>query len=313
MCGLWQLFAVCANEEENMLPTLTVFTPTYNRAELLRRCYESLRRQTSKDFLWMVIDDGSTDNTETIVEQWIKEETQFEIKYIYKKNGGLHTGYNTAIEHAETELCICIDSDDYMPDNGVEQIITFWHANGSEKYAGIVGLDYDSNGNCIGDPLPQVTHLNLIDLTTGKYPIKNADRKLVVRTDLYKSVAPMPSFPGEKNFNPQYMHIKISLNYDFLVLNECLCHVEYQPDGMSNNMFRQYYNSPNSFAEIRLLDLSLPGTTALFKLKKSIHYCSSCILAKRKHFLWKSPCKFITMLAWIPGVLLSWIIKVKNR
>ena len=88
--------------------------------------------------------------------------------------------------------------------------------------------------------------------------------------------------PERKNFNPHYMHLKIGMKREFLVLflvlNECLCCVEYQPQGMSAGIYKQYYNGPNSFAEIRLLDLSLLGSL-LYKYKGSIHYCSSCILA----------------------------------
>lgn len=294
------------------MKTLTVFTPTYNRSELLKRCFDSLKRQTSKDFVWLVIDDGSTDNTLETVKKWMSDPLDFEIRYIYKDNGGLHTGYNAAIENAETELCVCIDSDDYMPDDAVESIIKFWNEYGSDEYAGIIGLDYLVTGECLGDLLPSQKSINLIDLTNGRYNIKNADRKLVIRTDLYKEVAPMPSFPGEKNFNPQYMHVKIGLKKEFLVLNKCLCIVEYQADGMSNSMFKQYYSSPNSFAEIRLLDLSLPNTSLKFKFKKSIHYCSSCFLARRKGFISKSPCKLITVISLIPGFLLSLYIRYKN-
>ena len=265
------------------MPVLTVFTPSFNRAILLARCYESCRRQTSKDFLWLIIDDGSTDSTAEVVKTWqFVPDNGFEIRYLCKENGGLHTGYNTAIANCDTELMICIDSDDYMPDDCVERILKFWKDKGSAEYAGIIGLDLTNDGKCIGDKLPDQKSINLIDLAIGKYPLKNGDRKLVVRTDLYKQVAPMPSYPGEKNFNPHYMHIKIGLKYDFLIMNECLCIVEYQPAGMSNNMMRQYYNSPNSFAEIRLLDLSLPGTSWIYKIKKSIHYCSSCISGKEK-------------------------------
>lgn len=295
------------------MPLLTIFTPTYNRADLLPRCYAALQRQTLKDFVWLIVDDGSTDNTEQVVRRWIENEKSFEIRYIYKENGGLHTGYNTAIAHADTELCSCIDSDDYPPDDCVELIHDFWERNRSDEYAGIIGLDYDLEGNCLGDLLPDQKEISLIDLSAGKYPIRNADRKLVIRTELYKEVAPMPSFPGEKNFNPQYMHIKIGLKRNFLVLNKCLCNVEYQPAGMSNTMFRQYYNSPNSFAEIRLLDLSLPGTSLVYKLKKNIHYCSSCILAHRNTMIKDSPCKLLTVLMILPGFVLSRVIVHKNK
>lgn len=295
------------------MATLTVFTPTYNRAQLLERCYESLKKQSLKDFVWLIVDDGSTDNTYQIVQNWMCEPSQFELQYIHKENGGLHTAYNAAIEAAETELCVCIDSDDFMPHDAVEKIINFWNENGDPQYAGIIGLDYDMNGVCIGDELPNKKSIDLVDLCRNKYHIKNGDRKLVIRTDLYKKVAPMPVFPGEKNFNPQYMHIQIALEREFLVLNECLCIVDYQPTGMSNSMFKQYYNSPNSFAEIRLQDLSLSDTSLFFKLKKSIHYCSSCILAKRKRCVLDSPCKLITALAYIPGIALSIYIRFKNK
>ena len=291
--------------------TLTIFTPTYNRKELLFRLYSSLKRQTNHEFIWLVIDDGSTDNTSEQIKSWIGTETQFEIRYVYKENGGLHTGYNKAIEVADTELCICIDSDDYMPDNAVERILDFCKENGSERFAGIIGLDYTMDGKCLGDYLPNQKSIDLTALAAGKYKIHNADRKMVVRTDLYKKYAPMPSYPGEKNFNPQYMHIQIGLEKEYLVMNECLCIVDYQESGMSNNIFRQYLNSPNSFADIRLLDLSLPNTGLKFKIKKSIHYCSSCFLAHRKGFIQASPHPMLALICVIPGYFLSVMIRKK--
>ena len=262
-------------------PILTVFTPAYNRADLLTRCYESMCKQTNKNFIWMIVDDGSTDNTREISESWVQNTKDFQVIYIYKENGGLHTAYNTAIANIDTELCVCIDSDDFMPDNAVGLILDFWKKNGSDKYAGIVGLDFDMDGNVIGDMLPDIKSVNLIGLFTGKYNIVNGDRTNVVRTELYKKYAPMKVFKGEKNFNPHYMHLQISEEYDFLVLNENLRFVDYQETGMSNSMLKQYRSSPNSFAEIRKLYLSFKDTSLKFKIKHSIHLASSCILAKK--------------------------------
>ena len=293
---------------------LTVFTPAYNRADLLVRCYDSMKRQTCKDFIWMIIDAGSTDGTQELVKQWISKESDFTIEYYYKENGGLHTAYNEAIAHISTELCVCIDSDDFMPDDAVKKITSFWKENGSNNVAGIVGLDYDLDDNIIGDPLPNQKTVNLINLLVGKYPIHNGDRTNVVRTELYKKFAPMKVFPGEKNFNPHYMHLQISQQYDFLVLNENLRYVEYQPTGMSNSMLKQYRNSPNSFAEIRKLYLSFPDTSFKFKLRHSIHLVSSCILAGKP---WKaikdSPCKMITIMAIPCGVVLAIYVTAKGR
>lgn len=293
---------------------ITVFTPAYNRADLLPRCYESMQRQTNKEFIWMIIDDGSTDNTKEMVASWIREEKSFKIEYLYKDNGGLHTAYNLAIAHIETPLCVCIDSDDFMPDDAIDKILKFWNQYGSDEYAGIVGLDYSLDGKVIGDPLPKQKSINLIDLLIGKYPIHNGDRTNVVRTELYKKVAPMRVFPGEKNFNPHYMHLQISQEYDFLVLNENLRFVEYQSGGMSDSMLKQYRNSPNSFAEIRKLYLGFPNTSFKFKFRHSVHFVSSCILAGNiRRALRESPYRGITALAVPLGCLLTIYIKVKTR
>lgn len=294
-------------------PILTVFTPAYNRADLLTRCYESMCKQTNKNFIWMIVDDGSTDNTREISESWVKNTKDFQVIYIYKENGGLHTAYNTAIANIDTELCVCIDSDDFMPDNAVGLILDFWKKNGSDKYAGIVGLDFNMDGNVIGDMLPDIKSVNLIGLFTGKYNIVNGDRTNVVRTELYKKYAPMKVFKGEKNFNPHYMHLQISEEYDFLVLNENLRFVDYQETGMSNSMLKQYRSSPNSFVEIRKLYLSFKDTSLKFKIKHSIHLASSCILAKKTMSSVKdNPYKLLSVIALPFGFALSLIVRCKG-
>lgn len=300
-------------EDKRMtMVNLTVFTPSYNRMKLLSRCYESMKRQTNKNFIWMIIDDGSTDNTAVIVNEWMNESQEFSIEYYYKENGGLHTAYNEAIAHIKTELCVCIDSDDFMPDDAVEKILSFWEKNGSDEYAGIVGLDCYLDETIVGDPLPDQKSINLIDLLTGKYSIHNGDRTNVVRTELYRKYAPMKVFEGEKNFNPHYMHLQISEKYDFLILNENLRYVEYQQDGMSNSILKQYKNSPNSFAEIRKLYLSFPDTSWKFRLRHAIHLVSSYRLAgKFKDVIKDSPRPIETILAIPFGILLSLYIKNK--
>ncbi len=293
---------------------ITVFTPTYNRAGLLERCYESMCRQTCRDFIWLVIDDGSNDNTAELVTKWMRAGNGFELQYLYKENGGLHTAYNAAIASIDTPLCVCIDSDDYLPDNAVERILWFWKEFGSDDYAGIVGLDYDLSGNMIGDPLPEQKSVNLIDLLLGRYPIRNGDRTNVVRTELYKRYAPMKVFPGEKCFNPHYLHLQISKEYDFLVLNENLRFVEYQQKGMSNSIFKQYMDSPNSFIETRKLYLSFPDASWSFLMRHSIHLVSSCILVGNiSRAIRESPHPVMALLAVPGGIALSLLIRLKAR
>ena len=294
------------------MATLTIFTPTYNRAYCLPRAYEALKRQTSKDFEWMIIDDGSTDDTYDVVSGWLDKENGFPIRYVYKENGGLYTGYNTAIELSQTELTVCVDSDDYLTDDAVEKVLAFWQLHRDEGYAGVVGLDCLPSGETLGDPLPNQKAINLIDLAIGKYAIDNRDRKIFVRTELYKAVAPMEVFPGEKDFNPHLLHLQISQTHDFLVLNENLCVVEYQPDGMTNTVWKQYLRSPRSFRATRLFDMSLRQAPLKYTVKKTIHYVSSCIISGEP-CISASPRKLLTILLYPAGWLLTAYLRYWNK
>lgn len=292
---------------------LTIFTPTYNRIDLLGRCYDYLKKQTSDNFQWLIVDDGSTDNTEQVVSEWIKGKNSFEIKYVKKENGGLHTAYNVAVENMDTELCMCIDSDDYPSENSVELIEKCWNARDkSKEYAGIIGLDYKTNGELVGGHIDKFDEINLVDWTMEKYPVEKGDKKLVVRVDLYKSVFPMKKYEGEKNYNPNYVNIKIGFDRNYIALDRCLCYVDYQDDGMTNSMLWQYYNSPNSFRDIRLLYLSFPNAPLKFKIKHTIHYISSSILAKRSIFP-DANNKILTCFCLPFGFVLSKYVKHKNK
>lgn len=289
---------------------ITVFTPTYNRAHLLHQLYGSLLRQSNQNFKWLIIDDGSTDNTKDVVDGFIKE-NEIEIKYLYKENGGLHTGYNTAIEYLDTELSVCIDSDDWMPDDAVELILSVWNQNKSDDIAGLIGLDYTAGGDIIGDHLPNGDKINPINLLASKN--NRGDKKYVVRTDLYRQVAPMPVFVGEKNFNPHYMILKLSAKYRFLAVDAPLCIVDYQPDGMTANQFKQYVDSPNSYAELRRVIMSLPNVSTKYLIKTVIHYCSSSQISKNRHYIKESPKKLLTVLCTPIGWMLTAYIKRKVK
>ena len=291
------------------MATLTVFTPTYNRAYILQRCYESLVRQTSKDFIWLIIDDGSTDNTKSLVDQWIKEKNEFEIKYVYKENGGMHTGHNKAYELIDTELNVCIDSDDFMPDNSVELIVDFWSKYGSNRYSGIVSLDNDDKGNIIGTKLPNKKSIKLCDFYDmgGK-----GDKNLIYRTDIMRKYPPYPEFKGEKFVPLDFKYLLADQEYDLLILNEPTCTVEYMEDGSSRNMFRQYYKNPRGFSFMRKVHM-IYDKKLINKFKNCIHYVSGSLIIKNRKFLVESPKKFMTLLAYPFGCILYLIILRKNR
>lgn len=285
--------------------TLTIFTPVYNRAHTIRRTYESLCRQTCKDFEWLVIDDGSTDNTCHLVEGW-KAEGLIPIRYVYQENQGMHGAHNTAYKNINTELNTCIDSDDWMPDDAVEKIVTFWKKYGSDNVAGIIGLDATKEGKVIGTSFPME-----MDKTTlmGFYRKGGkGDKKLVYRTSVVKNYPPYPLFEGEKYVGLSYLYMLIDQDYKLLTLNHPLVMVEYQQDGSSINMFKQYWNNPQGFAFLRRE--YMPYAQGFFeRLKVCVHYVSSSIILKDWNFIKKSPLKLMTVLAIFPGIILYLVIR----
>lgn len=280
---------------------ITVFTPAYNRAHTLPRTYESLKKQGNKNFIWLIIDDGSTDNTKELVEKWISEEKEFTIQYIYKENGGMHTAHNIAYQNITTELNVCIDSDDCLAENAIDKILTFWNKNKNDKYAGIVGLDSDLNGNLIGKDFD-----NLKETTLSGYYANGGkgDKKLVYRTDVINKYPEYPVFEGEKYVGLNYKYLLIDQDYKLLVLNEVLCNVEYQEDGSSNSMWKQYYRNPKGFAFLRKFYMQY-NTSLKRNIMDCIHYVSSSKLAKNKHYIKESPKKILTILMIPFGLLLK--------
>lgn len=320
------------------MKTLTVFTPTYNRKHTLPRTYESLCRQTCKDFDWLVIDDGSSDGTREWIESlgqkiialglkfdwmgriedgeddnhFIIQAQNIRIEYVNKPNGGLYTGYNVAYQTIQTELCVCIDSDDYMPDDAVEKIVSLWKEKGCKTVCGLVGLDFDVRtkepiGGYFKEDASEFCALEMNHV---------GDTKYVFRTELMRRVAPQIGFEGERDFNPHYMQMQVLDKYQILVLNENLCWVEYQigGDSMSQAIWRQYVRSPKSYAKYRIIELQMQhGNTLKNKLRLCIHYVSSCILSRDGDWLKNSPERILTLLCSPLGVLFYFVVKLKNR
>lgn len=285
---------------------LTVFTLTYNRAYTINKCYESLLRQTSDNFCWLVVDDGSTDETKELVNQWQKECTKFEIKYVYKENGGMHSGYNVAYEHIDTELAVSIDSDDWMPDDAVEKIEKYWNENKSDELAGFIGLDVDINGKVIGTKLPDVDRIKVYDFY-NRYNGKG-DKKMVYRTDVQRPIK-VPEFEGERLFPTCVRYFTIDLDYDMGVLNEPLSIVEYAADGYTRNIIKYYKKNLNSYLYYRRFVINYPNATLKHKFKFSIHYVAESLLKGEKGWQKNSPNKLLSFCAIPFGVLLYFYIK----
>ena len=292
------------------MQTLTVFTPAYNRAHTLSRTYESLLKQECKDFVWLIVDDGSTDNTADVVKGWQNKNNGFEIQYIYKSNGGMHTAHNTAYSHIITELNVCIDSDDMLADGAVRKILEKWEQVKEKGYAGVIGLDADFKGRIIGQGFPKgMNEITLMEYYAGG---GSGDKKLVYRTDVIKRYPEYPVFEGEKYVALAYKYRLIDQDYKLAVLDEVLCNVEYQANGSSGTMYKQYVNNPKGFAFWRKVCMEYPESKKRIFID-CIHYVSSSLISGNKKFVKESPKKMQTVLAIPFGILLTIYIKMRTR
>lgn len=289
---------------------LTVFTPAYNRAHTLPRTYESLCSQNCKDFCWLIIDDGSIDNTAQLVKGWMEKDNGFKIQYIYKENGGMHTAHNMAYENITTELNVCVDSDDCMAEDGVAKILKKWDEVKDSGYAGIIGLDADMNGKIIGKSFPKSMKETTL---MGYYAMGGAgDKKLVYRTDIIKKYPPYPVFEGEKYVALAYKYRLIDQDYKLAVLPQVLCNVEYQEDGSSGTMWKQYLKNPKGFAFWRKICMRYPESKKR-KIVDCIHYCSSSQIAGNKKYIQESPKRLLTFFCTPMGWILTSVIRKKTK
>lgn len=268
---------------------ITVFTPTYNRRDLLKRLYISLSEQTIKQFCWLIVDDGSTDLTNELVQEWQKI-SDFEILYIYQKNGGKARAHNVAVKHCSTEFFLIVDSDDSLTVDAIEVLNSkLDYLSEKENLSGVIGNRIDRMTNqVIGKMFPQ------IDVSTGielhqKYNC-TGDTLRMYKIDILKKYL-FPEIEGEKFVPENVVFDKIDKQYKMAVLHELIYLGEYQKDGYSNNIYNVHRNNPIGYS-IGLKSASLSA----IKLIKKINYTLLFLIwIKKMHIsetIWDYPYKF---------------------
>lgn len=290
---------------------LTVFTPTYNRKHLLPRLYDSLKNQTDNNFIWMVIDDGSTDGTAELVKSW-QLQSIIEIIYFYKKNEGMHSAHNVAYAEITTAWNTCIDSDDMMTENAVENICRQVKniENDNDFYA-VVGLDADQKGNIIGTEFPQSLKKIRFSEIYLKYHL-TGDKKIVSKTEVMRRLPKYPIYEGERLVPLDYKALLADQFGYIMPVNEVWCTVEYQDDGSTMNMLKQYRRNPRGFAFSRISRINY-GITIKERLKNAIHLVSSTFFSKDFVSLLKTRHTLLVLSAIPAGILLNFYIRLKTK
>lgn len=220
---------------------VSVCTPTYNRAKYLPRVFESLSRQTRRNFEWIVVDDGSVDNTETVVAELLTQAT-FPVRYHKQENSGKHVAVNRALDLAEGDLFVIVDSDDACTDDMLAIFEDEWsRVQSKDTVAGLTFLTAFSNGSVVGSKFPHDYHTASLPLYYDKYKVAG-DKCDVHRTTVLRA----HKFPetGEKFCPESLVWNRISRSYDTVFINKVVKVVEYLPDGLSANILKLRINSP---------------------------------------------------------------------
>lgn len=212
---------------------ITVFTPTYNRESLLARLYDSIKRQDFSNFEWIIVDDGSTDNTASTVEVWA-EESNFDIRYFYQENSGKHIAINKGVNEARGELFFIVDSDDWLADNALQDIWQVWQSIPKDQrilLAGISGLCAYKDGRIVGTKYPlDSIDSDPIELRTF-YDVKG-DKAEVFRADILREF-PFPSNLG-KFVTEGLVWNRIGQKYMMRYVNKVWCYKEYLSGGLTS-------------------------------------------------------------------------------
>lgn len=271
---------------------ITIFTPTYNRAYRLPDLYKSLQRQNCKDFEWLVVDDGSTDNTSELFEQWQVEEKTFSIRYFKQPNGGKHRAVNRGVKEAKGELFYIVDSDDILPSKSIETIIHYYNQiKDNIQFAGVCGLRAYHNGERIGGE----RNFGILDCTSldfrYKYCIKG-DMAEVIRTHVLKEF-PFPEVEGEKFCPEALIFNRIATKYKLRYFYEKVYLCEYLEDGLTASIVRVRMKSPQTSTQYysELFYMPIPF---IQRIKAAINYWrfAYCLDNKPKYPIgWGCICK----------------------
>lgn len=218
---------------------VTIFTPTYNRAYILPKLYDSLKRQSSKNFQWVVVDDGSTDETERLVQKWISQNA-FEIVYKRRENGGKMRAINDGLDLATGEYFFIVDSDDYLTDDAVEMVERY-SKDLPKEFAGMVFRKHNLSGDLFGEFPAEIIDSDPVEIFYRKGIA--GDKAEVVKREIMKKFR-FPEIPGEKFVPEGLIWNRIGRNYKFRYINRVIYNFEYIADGYTNNFQETMRKNP---------------------------------------------------------------------
>lgn len=289
---------------------ITVFTATYNRANDLRNLYQSLLNQTYTDFVWLLLDDGSSDQTKNVVQEWIND-GKIKIKYQYQENQGRFAAFNNAQPFFEGDLmCIC-DSDDWFESDGLMKIWKKWNSVDQTKFSGILAYAKMENGNLVGTGFPDGIDSERIYTIYDKYKVKG-DKFICFRTDMAKKYQ-YPVYPGEKFGGDAIVFCYINKELPMVLLREPITIKKTDGDTITNNLKKYHLNSKNGMRDKYRVNLEFEKYNIANICKHTLGYVAYSIATNVSFYqiVKKSPKKLLTILMF-PVASIYYRLHLKN-
>lgn len=291
---------------------LSIVTPAYNRGHLLEKCYKSLCQQTSNDFEWIIVDDGSSDNTEEVVNKFINADSKMNIVYVKKTNGGKHTAMNASHPYLRGKYVLILDSDDYLTADAVEKVIKGWYRySKNPKVATLVFLRGDTNGSARAYGFQEYTVGDYRKLR--RVNVTSSDCCEVFRADLFRKY-PYSEFEGERFLSESELWNRLAENgYKMVYINEVVYICEYLEGGLTDSGRKMRIRNPlgGMCTSMHFFERVFPVKT---RFKKGLLYVCYGFFAKM------TPLKIITIykghyllkvICLLPGYLMYRLWKYK--
>ncbi len=287
---------------------LTIFTPTFNREKTLPRLYKSIVEQkNTEEVEWLIIDDGSTDGTKKLIEEYIVEK-KVQIRYIKKINGGKHTAMNVGIQNSKGEYFLCVDSDDFLEKNAIEDILEFlkkYKPNGVIAYK----KEYPSN-KIIGDKFPEnLSETTLFDLINIRK--SSGDRTLIYKTSLIKFIK-IPEPQNIKFFPETYLYDRFDEKYKCVILPKVLCCCEYLEEGYSSDFRNLMIKNSLAMKWFYAERIDFPCAFK-FRFQSAYRYVAFTLLSKCKEGKYKGKNKGIIIAAIPFGIAMYLVYEYYRR
>lgn len=289
---------------------ITIITPTYNREKYLDKLYRSLKKQSCKDFQWIVIDDGSEDNTKRLINNFYEDiERDFEMQYVYQDNGGKHTALNRGISLIDTELTFIVDSDDYLPLNSIQTVLKY-HEKYKEKKESLNLCGY-SFLRCHADGSVNTAYFPENEKVDSYRNVRingniGGDKAEIFYTDILKRF-PFPVFEGERFLPEDIVWMQMSGPYNMVHINENIYTCDYLQGGLTNSGRKMKIKSPRGMVLRSKIYLSDKEVNIKVKIKMMLLYIIYGKFAdiSTQELYAKITNKFLFLLLYMPATFMK--------